>query len=185
MSETDRDAIQQEIHEALLDSMRLADLEPERAAAMKRRLMARVAGSEEATEQDRGDLVTIRAAEGEWRSVMPKVSMKVLLREGSSLTYLLRLEPGARIPPHDHPQTEECIVLEGEARIGDLVVQAGDYQAAPAGRPHGLLASDRGALLFLRGEAPSARHVHWTSKDTYAALIAGALRRPTDRGSSS
>ena len=178
---TDRDdGVTQEIHEALLNAIQPADLQTDRREAIKERLMNRLVASG-ATSQ----LVTIRAAEGEWHPVMPKVSMKVLLREGASLTYLLRLEPGARIPPHDHPQTEECLVLEGEARIGDLVVHAGDYHAAMAGRPHGLLASERGALLFLRGEVPSAKHVHWTSKDTYAALIAGALARLTDRRSSS
>ena len=185
MSEPERDGTEHEIHEALLDSVQPAELEPERAQAMKQRLMARVSHSAEAPKPDARGLVTIRADEGEWQPVMPKVSMKVLLHEGTSLTYLLRLEPGARIPPHDHPQTEECIVLEGEARIGDLVVHAGDYHAAPAGRPHGLLASDGGALLFLRGEVPSMRHVHWMSKDTYAALIAGALKHLTDRRSSS
>ena len=180
MSERHDDLTQHEIHELLLDSIEPAALPSDRSEAIKQRLMQRVATAA-ATQSDAKGLVTIRAGEGDWQPVMPKVSMKVLLREGNSLTYLLRLEPGARIPPHDHPQTEECIVLEGEARIGDLVVHAGDYHAAPAGRPHGLLASDCGALLFLRGEVPSAKHVHWASKDTYAALISGALHRLLDR----
>ena len=182
MSERHDDFTQQQIHELLLDSLEPAALPSDRSEAIKQRLMHRVTtAAAAAPRSDANELVTIRAGEGNWQAVMPKVSMKVLLREGNSLTYLLRLEPGARIPPHDHPQTEECIVLEGEARIGDLVVHAGDYHAAPAGRPHGLLASDCGALLFLRGEVPSAKHVHWASKDTYAALISGALHRLLDR----
>ena len=176
---TDRDDdVTREVDEALLNALQPIDLQTERREAIKQRLMNRVAAAGAVS-----PLVTIRADEGEWHPVLPKVSMKVLLREGDSLTYLLRLEPGAKIPPHDHPQTEECLVLEGEARIGDLIVHAGDYHAAIAGRPHALLASERGALLFLRGAVPSAKHVHWTSKDTYAALIAGALGKMADRRS--
>jgi quercetin dioxygenase-like cupin family protein len=181
MSERHDDMPQQQIHEALLNSIEPAELPADRSEAIKQRLMQRVGASAAAQPPDANGLVTIRAGEGVWQPVMPKVSMKVLLCEGNSLTYLLRLEPGARIPPHDHPQTEECIVLEGEARIGDVVVHAGDYHAAPAGRPHGMLASDHGALLFLRGEVPSAKHVHWASADTYAALISGALQKLLDR----
>ena len=181
MSERNDRMIEEQIHEALLSSIEPAELPADRSEAIKQRLMQRVAASAAAPQPDANGLVTIRAGDGDWQPVMLKVSMKVLLREGNSLTYLLRLEPGARIPPHDHPQTEECVVLEGEARIGDLVVHAGDYHAAPAGRPHGMLASDRGALLFLRGEVPSVKHVHWASKDTYAALISGALQRLLDR----
>ena len=175
---TDRDDMTRELHEMLLNALQPIDLEAERREAIKQRLLERVAAA-----GAMAPLVTIRSDEGEWHPVLPKVSMKVLLRARDSLTYLLRLEPGAKFPPHDHPQTEECIVLEGEARIGDLVVRAGDYHAATAGCPHGLLASERGALLFLRGAVPSAKHVHWTSKDTYAALIAGALGKMADRRS--
>jgi quercetin dioxygenase-like cupin family protein len=35
------------------------------------------------------------------------------------------LYPGASLPAHDHPADEECLVLEGEVMLGDIVGRAG------------------------------------------------------------
>lgn len=176
MSEAMDDSGQREVHEVMNEALGPVALAPDREAAMKRRLFARVDAALGSPAADERGLITIRADAGDWQPFVPKVSMKVLMRQGDTLTYLLRLEPGAVVPPHDHPQTEECVVLSGEARIGDLVIRAGDYHAAPAGRPHGMVTSDEGALLFLRGVAPSAKQLRWGSLDTYVALIPAALR---------
>jgi len=176
MSDAMDDDQQNEVHAAMNEALEPMALTPDREAAMKRRLFARIDAAQGSPAADERGLITIRADEGDWQRFMPKVGMKVLMRQGDTLTYLLRLEPGAVVPPHDHPLTEECVVLAGEARIGDLVVRAGDYHAAPAGRPHGLLSSENGALLFLRGAVPSARQLRWGSLDTYVALIPEALR---------
>jgi quercetin dioxygenase-like cupin family protein len=165
----------------MLDTLEPVKLTPDREAAMKGRLLARVEASLGAPARDTNGLITIREDEGDWQPFMPKIRIKVLIREGESMTYLLRLEPGAMVPPHEHPQTEECVVLEGEARIGDLVVKAGDYHAAPAGHPHGLLRSDTGALLFLRGAAPSAKQVQWRNIDAYAPIVPEVLRNKVGR----
>jgi len=93
----------------------------------------------------------------------------------------LKLEPGAAVVPHDHPVDEECLVLEGEARIGELVVRAGDYHLAPRGKPHGMITSEHGALLFLRGAVPHASQVRWLSRDAVLALAPEALRRFIER----
>ena len=53
------------------------------------------------------------------------------------------------------------MVLEGEVRIGDLVVRQGSYHLAPAGVPHEPISSESGALLFLRGAIPRASQVRW------------------------
>jgi len=63
--------------------------------------------------------------------------------------------------PHVHGQDEECMVLEGEVRIGDLVVRAGAYHLAPRGVAHEPISSEHGALLFLRGAIPAAGQVRW------------------------
>lgn len=120
--------------------------------------------------------LTVRAAEGDWQPFLPKVQLKRLLQEGDTLTYLLRLEPGAIIVPHEHPQDEECIVLEGEARIGDLVLRAGDYHVAPQGVPHDAVRSESGALLFLRGARPGFGQIRWGHRETLAAITPAALR---------
>lgn len=98
------------------------------------------------------DTLTIRAKEGEWVEIRPKVKIKPLYldRNAGSRSFLMQLQPGARWPTHHHTYDEECIVLEGDVRIGDLSVSAGDYHLAPKGVTHGELTSDKGALLFLR-----------------------------------
>ncbi|MGV6808755.1 MAG: cupin domain-containing protein [bacterium] len=96
--------------------------------------------------------LTIRAKEGEWVEIRPKVKIKPLYldRQAGSRSFLMQLQPGASWPTHEHTYDEECIVLEGDVRIGDLSVSAGDYHLAPKGVTHGELTSDNGALLFLR-----------------------------------
>ena len=42
--------------------------------------------------------------------------------------------------------------LEGEVWLGDVSARAGDYHLARSGIPHGVLRTDGGCLLFLRGQ---------------------------------
>ena len=98
--------------------------------------------------------VTVPPDAGKWLPFGPGVTMKVLHRDGGTMSYLLRLQPGAALPPHRHPQDEECLVLEGEMHIGDLVVGPGSYHLGRAGVLHDRLTSPTGALLFLRGAVP-------------------------------
>ncbi len=106
-------------------------------------------------------LTTIQVDEGEWAPFSPKVSIKVLRRDVDTQSYLLRLEPGAVLLPHVHVHDEECMVLEGEMRIGNLVVKQGAYHLAPRGVAHEPIRSEFGALLFLRGAIPAASQVRW------------------------
>jgi quercetin dioxygenase-like cupin family protein len=123
------------------------------AATMRERVLKRIRASKA--------LTTIQAHEGEWQPFSPKVSIKVLRRDVHTQSYLLKLEPGAVVLPHVHGEDEECMVLEGEVRIGDLVVKAGAYHLAPKGVPHEPISSETGAVLFLRGAIPAARQVRW------------------------
>ena len=123
------------------------------AAMIRERVLKRVRTSK--------GLTTIQADEGVWESFSPKVKIKVLNRGVDTQSYLLRLEPGAVVLPHVHGQDEECMVLEGEVRIGDLVVKAGAYHLAPRGVSHEPISSENGALLFLRGSIPAAGQVRW------------------------
>jgi hypothetical protein len=50
-----------------------------------------------------------------------------------------------------------CFVLSGDARLGDLVVAAGDYHFARAGSAHGDVTPRRGCVLLIRtGADPTA-----------------------------
>ena len=99
--------------------------------------------------------ITVHAGQEGWQPFLDGIRMKVLHEDGNTLSYLLRLAPGAILPAHRHVQDEECMVLQGDLRCGhDLVVRAGDYHRAREGVPHGQITTDHGALVFIRGEAP-------------------------------
>ena len=53
-----------------------------------------------------------------------------------SKTILLKFEPGASYPYHNHPAGEELFVLEGEAIIEGAKLTSGDYLYTPAGFKH-------------------------------------------------
>lgn len=128
-------------------------LDPLDAATIRGRLLQRIRASQA--------LTTIQADEGEWEPFVPKVQIKVLRRDVHTQSYLLKLDPGAVLLPHVHGEDEECMVLEGEVRIGNLVAKAGAYHLAPKGVPHEPIRSETGALLFLRGAIPAAGQVRW------------------------
>ncbi len=105
-----------------------------------------------------GFTITVRAGEGQWRELCPGVHKKHLFtdREAGYEAFLLRYEPGARLPAHEHSMTEECVMLEGDAWIGDLLIKAGDYHVIAAGVPHPEIRSDNGGIAYVRGEIRAA-----------------------------
>jgi anti-sigma factor ChrR (cupin superfamily) len=95
---------------------------------------------------------TIRAGEGGWTVIHAGVAVKDLHvdRAAGRRSFLMRLDPGARLPGHDHAADEECLMLEGEAIIGrNLVLRAGDYHVARKGVPHATFRSKTGALIYI------------------------------------
>lgn len=119
-------------------------------ARVKRKLLARIA------EDQRAQHVTVQADEGAWQPFGPGLTLKVLHEAGGIMSYLVRLAPGASLPPHRHPVDEECVVLEGSLRIGATVVAAGGFHLGRQHRLHEPIVSEQGALIFLRGAAPEA-----------------------------
>jgi quercetin dioxygenase-like cupin family protein len=118
------------------------------ALAIRRRLMERVADAD-------GSHLTIGADEGRWQPFLDGVAIKVLREQAGVLSYLLRLAPGATLPPHRHPQDEECLVLEGRLRVGStLEIGPGGYHLAHGGALHATIRSETGATVFLRGAVP-------------------------------
>jgi len=98
------------------------------------------------------DFLIVRAGEGEWRPTEDRgVSFKLLFvdRERATVTTLLRMEPGARIPRHRHLGVEQCLVLEGDVRSGPYQMAAGDFNCSLPGSIHDELITDGGALLLL------------------------------------
>lgn len=100
---------------------------------------------------------TLRGAEGEWLSLNPLVQIKVLRvdAEAGNQTVLLRAARGAVLPRHRHSRDEEFIVLEGQCRVGTLLLEAGDAHFAAAGSWHEDITTDTGVLVLVRGEYPA------------------------------
>ena len=125
----------------------------ELTAPMQDRMKSRIAARIRDVGPD--GTTTIRATDGEWQDFLPLIQRKVLRtdeRTGNQ-TAFYRLRPGARLPSHVHTQQEECLVLEGEVRIGDdFIVRAGDFHVAEPGFAHPESVSVGGALLFIRSQ---------------------------------
>ena len=125
---------------------------PELAARVKQKLLRQMAEAEDSH-------VTVQAADDLWRPFLPGVKIRVLHESQGVMSYLLRIDPGASVPAHRHPHDEECVVLEGVLRIGELVVPAGGFHLARKDTLHARLDTDTGSTLFLRGAAPRREHV--------------------------
>jgi len=135
--------------EALLDAQAPLLPAPERKQALRERILGRVRAEPRPHPIDH---LTIRSEEGIWVPLLPGVSLKLLREDHRTRSYLLRMAPGARLPAHQHSQEEECMVLEGEIWLGDVHACAGDYHLAQSGLAHGVLHTEVGCLLFLRGQ---------------------------------
>ena len=104
--------------------------------------------------------LTINADDGDWQSFWDGVAIKVLREHDGVLSYLLRLAPGATLPPHRHPHDEECVVLEGRLRVGSTTeIGPGGYHLAHRGALHATLGTDTGATIFLRGAVPETGQI--------------------------
>jgi anti-sigma factor ChrR (cupin superfamily) len=82
---------------------------------------------------------------------MPGVTAKTLFHESpvGNTTLLIRMQPGAVIPPHRHAAVEHCYVLEGDLHFGDLVMHTGDYHCAVGDTTHETSHTENGCLLLI------------------------------------
>ncbi|MDJ1472417.1 dimethylsulfonioproprionate lyase family protein [Xanthocytophaga flava] len=65
-----------------------------------------------------------------------------------SPSILLRFEPGASYPYHNHPGGEEIYVVSGEAILENTTLKEGDYLYTPPGFKHSVT-SQTGCTLLL------------------------------------
>jgi anti-sigma factor ChrR (cupin superfamily) len=129
----------------LLDAIVASAIEP---IAPPIALRDRILGAAAATPQNTR---TVRANEGRWLRVVPGVTVKPLSIdvERDTATILMMLEPGSRVPGHDHSGPEDSFVISGSCRIGPTYLLKGDFHHADAGTHHGEIVSDDGCVLLL------------------------------------
>lgn len=75
------------------------------------------------------------------------------LLEGRPAIALLRYDPGARVPLHEHTGAETILVLDGSQSDEKGTYQAGDLVVNPAGSQHSVW-SDTGCVVLLHWAAP-------------------------------
>lgn len=101
--------------------------------------------------------VDVRALSWEKSTIYPGIESKTLLVDPTSglLTMLMRLQPGARIPDHEHVLIEQTYVLEGSLVCGEGACCAGDYVWRPASSRHEAWGGPQGALLLGMFQMPN------------------------------
>jgi quercetin dioxygenase-like cupin family protein len=150
----------------LADAGTVGSAPADRVDRMRQRLLDRVrpetARGAAATRAPADAFITLRGDtqhdEG-WVELLPKAHAKLLFTDGTAESYMIRLEPGAWAPAHEHPADEECLVLEGTLWQGDVFLKAGDFHVARPGMKHGELRTDTGALVFIRYARPLGEYI--------------------------
>ncbi len=140
---------------------------PAPPTGLKAKLLERVASEKKATGADGvqiwkswsppksselSGLFVRKADEGGWeKTEAPGVQVRPLNVDEVRryVTMLVRMEAGASYPRHVHAGAEECYVLEGDLRVGNEVLHAGDYQCAHGGSEHAVQSTEKGCLLLI------------------------------------
>lgn len=77
------------------------------------------------------------------------ISLKYDEIKQRSTTILLKFEPGATYPYHNHPGGEEIFVLSGEAILENVTLSEGDYLYTPVNFKHSVRSNTGCTLLFV------------------------------------
>ncbi len=99
------------------------------------------------------DFAIIRADDSGWSQIAQGVLMKELFvnKARGTTTFLLRIQPGGKVPAHRHTSIEEIFVIEGQCHINSEILHPGDYRCAQAGTADRLLTSEKGTTVLVMG----------------------------------
>ena len=120
-------------------------------AALPDGLLPRIEARIDASGVELPGTLTLRAGSGAWIDAAPGLKIKILHRNESLKreTFLAWLQPGGEYADHDHDQDEEIYMIEGDLIIGELVLKAGDFHVARAGRHHPVHRTKNGCLCII------------------------------------
>jgi anti-sigma factor ChrR (cupin superfamily) len=81
---------------------------------------------------------SLRAEESQWQEIAPGMLTRTLFvdHERGMVTSLVRMLPGAALPPHKHLGIEQFYVLEGDCIVEGTHLGPGDFHSAAAGSVH-------------------------------------------------
>lgn len=127
------------------DHLPLTVPQVEPPASIRVRLLERIAGPPPASKPDR---TIVRSTDSPWVPLpAPGVEIRRLL---GRKTLLVRMQPGAVFPEHEHRHTEQCYVLEGSIIDSDgVTTHAGDYVCLPAGMTHRPIRTETGCVFLI------------------------------------
>lgn len=100
----------------------------------------------------------VKAGQKEWQPLIEKgihyqgisvISLRYDEEKQRSTTILLKFEPGAVYPYHNHPGGEEIFVLSGEAILEDSCISQGDYLYTPVNFKHSVTTKTGCTMLFI------------------------------------
>lgn len=100
--------------------------------------------------------VTVPTSAEGWEPLRPGVLLKPLFGVGERVSMLARLDKGGSVPTHAHTCAEECLMVQGDMFLGDVLLLEGEYQWAPGGSNHEMLHSDVGCVVFIHGAVDPA-----------------------------
>lgn len=95
--------------------------------------------------------LTRRGATADWIEHSPGITYRVLHIDDKlkRQSLLVKMQPGAVYQSHGHDLDEECLVIEGDLRFGDLHLHAGDFHLASPPMVHPTGRSESGCLLHV------------------------------------
>lgn len=97
-----------------------------------------------------GGSVYVKPQDMDWKPAQfPGIQIKVLYENPAAgeLTCLLKWEPGATLPFHQHPELEQSYVVEGSFYDHDGICRAGEFVWRQPGSYHETH-SDEGCILL-------------------------------------
>jgi anti-sigma factor ChrR (cupin superfamily) len=127
-------------------------------AEMREKLLERIVAEKEQEESRATSLsnlppqfLTVRTDEGEWLKVAPGAFFKQLFADQTrkTVTWMVKMEPGARLPKHRHLGIEESIVLTGDCWANGERFGPGDYRCALPGSVDEVVSTMGGTTLLL------------------------------------
>jgi len=117
-------------------------------SALGAKLFVRVSKAEQGMDEP----LTVKDADAGWPDFIPGIKRRILWQQGTQAAMLYYAQPGVGVPNHVHHHDEECLMLQGDLFLDDLLLQAGDYQLAPVGTDHHITETDTGAVIYANGD---------------------------------
>jgi quercetin dioxygenase-like cupin family protein len=100
----------------------------------------------------------VRSNQKDWQPLIEKginyegisvISLHYDEEKERSTTILLKFEPGAKYPYHNHPAGEEIYVISGDAILENVTLSQGDYLYTPPNFKHSVTTTNGCTMLFI------------------------------------